>query len=279
MSQLLEKMKMDLALRGYSPRTQKTYLKNVKQFSNHFAKPPEHLNEEDIREYLYHSISVRKLSCSFVNTAYSAIKFFFETTLDHEWNMKNIPRVKRSKKLPVALSPDEVKKIFDVTTNLKHKAILMTTYSAGLRVSEVAHLKISDIDSGNMQIRIRQAKGDKDRYTLLGQSNLLVLREYFKVYRPTDWLFPNELTLKPLSTRTIQKVFQDAKNRCGITKDVSIHSLRHSFTTHLLKSGVDLAYIQKLLGHTNIQTTSIYLHLASRDILNIISPLDSLLGN
>lgn len=279
MSQLLEKMKMDLALRGYSPRTQKTYLQNVNQFSNHFAKPPELLNTADIREYLYHCISVRNLSCSFVNTAYSSIKFFFETTLGREWNMKNIPRTKQSKKLPVALSLDEVKMIFDLTSNLKHKAILMTTYSAGLRVSEVANLKISDIDSANMQIRIRQAKGDKDRYTLLGQSNLLMLREYFKVYRPTNWLFPNELTLRPLSVRTVQKVFQDAKDRCNITKDVSIHSLRHSFATHLLKSGVDLVYIQKLLGHTNIQTTSIYLHLAGKDILNIVSPLDSLLDS
>ena len=279
MSQFLEKMKMDLALRGYSPRTQKTYLQNVNHFSNHFDKPPELLSDEDIREYLYHSISVRKLSSSFVNTAYSAIKFFFETTLGRDWNMKNIPRTKKSKKLPVALSLDEVKQIFDITSNLKHKAILMTVYSAGLRISEVTNLKVSDIDSGNMQIRIRQAKGDKDRYSLLGQCNLLVLREYFKVYRPSLWLFPNELTLKPLSVRTVQKVFRDAKDRCGITKEVSIHSLRHSFATHLLKSGVDLIYIQKLLGHTNIQTTSIYLDLAGKDILNIVSPLDSLLDD
>ena len=190
--------------------------------------------------------------------------------------MKNIPRVKRSKKLPVVLSKDEVKRLFDVTVNLKHKAILMTTYSAGLRVDEVTRLKISDIDSGNMQIHIRQGKGDKDRYSLLGESNLKILREYFKVYRPSVWLFPNELSLEPLSTRTAQQVFCDAKNRAGISKDVSIHSLRHSFATHLLKSGVDIVRIQRLLGHTNIQTTSIYLHLTSTDILGVISPLDSL---
>jgi len=276
MSQLLEKMKMDLTLKGYSPNTQKTYLDNVSHFSKHVAKPPELLTEDDIRDYLFHSIAVRKLSSSFVNTAYSAIKFFFETTLGRDWNMKNIPRVKKAKKLPVILSKDEVKKLFDVTTNLKHKAILMTTYSAGLRVSEVCNLKVSDIDSSNMQIHIRGAKGNKDRYSLLGNSNLLILREYFKLYRPSDWLFPNELTLAPLSTRTLQAVFRDARNRAGIIKDVSIHSLRHSFATHLLKSGVDLVYIQRLLGHTNIQTTSIYLHLTSKDILNVISPLDTL---
>ncbi|SCY54362.1 tyrosine-type recombinase/integrase [Alkaliphilus peptidifermentans] len=276
MSKLLEKMKMDLVLRGYSKNTQKTYLDNVKHFSNHYGKSPELLSEEDIRDYLFHSISVRKLSCSFVNTAYSSIKFFFETTLNRDRNMKNIPRVKKAKKLPVVLSKDEVKSILALTSNLKHKAILTTTYSAGLRVSEVCNLKISDIDSGNMQIHIHDAKGNKDRYSLLGKANLLVLREYFKVYRPSDWLFPNELTLAPLSVRTIQKVFQDAKDKAGIIKDVSIHSLRHSFATHLLKSGVDLVYIQKLLGHTNIQTTSIYLHLTSKDILNIISPLDTL---
>lgn len=174
MSKLLEKMKMDLVLWGYSTNTQKTYLDNAKHFSNHYGKSPELLSEEDIRDYLFHSISVRKLSCSFINTAYSTIKFFFETTLNRDWSMKNISRIKKAKKLPVVLSKDEVKSIVALTSNLKHKAILTTTYSAGLRVSEVCNLKISDVESSNMQTRIRQVKGNKDRYSLLGKGNFLL---------------------------------------------------------------------------------------------------------
>lgn len=279
MYQFIEKMEMDLQLRGYSTRTQDTYIKHIKRFAKFFNKPLINLCEDDVREYLHHIISVRKLSCSYVNSAYSAIKFFYEITLGLDWNMKNIPRIKKVKKLPTILSYAEIKRIFDVTSNLKHKSILMTTYSAGLRVSEVAHLKVSHIDSSNMQIFVSQGKGNKDRYSLLGNANLSILRKYYKIFRPGTWLFPNDLTGNPLTTRTIQKVFKDATRKAGISKDVSIHSLRHSFATHLIKSGVDLCTIQKLLGHTNIQTTSIYLHLSNKDVLSVLSPLDTLVGD
>ena len=217
----------------------------------------------------------RKLSKSYINTTYSALKFFYTVTLGREWEMKQIPRVKKDKKLPTVLSKGEVQKIFDATTNLKHKAILMTVYGGGLRVSEVANLKPGDIDSANMQIHIRLGKGNKDRYTILAKVNLMILREYWKLYRPGIWLFPSVNPVDHLSSRTMERVFQQSKEKAGIKKDVSIHTLRHSFATHMLESGVAINYIQLLLGHTSLTTTCIYIHLARKDVLNLKSPLDT----
>jgi len=192
--------------------------------------------------------------------------------------MKQIPRCKKDKKLPIVLAKSEVKAIFDVTKNLKHKAILMTIYSSGLRVSEAVNLKVTDIDSRNMQIYVCGRKVNKDRYTLLSKVTLDILRGYFRIYRPSLWLFPGGTFNKPLTTRTVQKIFENARIKANLQKDVSVHSLRHSFATHLLENGTDISYIQRLLGHTNIKTTSIYLHLNRVNIINIKSPLDSLQG-
>lgn len=193
--------------------------------------------------------------------------------------MDKLPRAKERRKLPVVLSPEEVKAIFDVTHNLKHKAILMTIYSAGLRISEVCNLKISDIDSKSMQILIRQGKGNKDRYTILSKENLKILREYWKMYQPKEYLFLGRYRSTALSPRSVQMAFGKSIKRAEITKHVTVHSLRHAFATHLLDGGTDICYIQKLLGHTRITTTSIYLHLRRLDLLKIKSPLDTLLGN
>jgi len=190
--------------------------------------------------------------------------------------MKHIPRLKKRKFMPAVLSLSEVKSIFDSVNNLKHKAILMTIYSAGLRVSEAANLKISDIDSRNMQILIRQSKGFKDRYSLLSHSNLSILRNYWKLFHPKVWLFPGVPDSKPISIRTIEQIFYDAKLKACISKKVSVHSLRHSFATHLLESGTNILHIQQLLGHENIQTTIKYVHLLRMDVLNVVSPLDIL---
>ncbi len=278
MSKLREEMKMNLELAGYSSKTQKAYVMHVKLFAKHFNKSPDLLGDKEIREYLHYLITVRNLSRSYITSAYSALKFFYETTLNREWNLKKIPRVKREKKLPAILSMDEVKKIFDVTTNLKHKAILMTAYSSGLRVSEVANLKLYDIDSFNMQIFVRLGKGNKDRYTLLSDANLDILREYFLVYKPKIWLFEGQNKNNPITSRSLQRIFKDAKVKAGINKDASFHTLRHSFATHLLEAGTDINYIQKLLGHTDIKTTSIYLHLRKVNVLKVISPLDIMIG-
>ena len=278
MSSLFDKMKMNLVLRGYSPKTVKSYLMHVRLFSEYYYESLEALGEDDVRNYLYYIIK-RNLSTSYINSAYSAIRFMYESTLGRDWDMKNIPRIKNAKKLPIILSRKEIKLLFDFTPNLKHKAILMTTYSAGLRVSEVSCLKVSDIDSNNMQILISSGKGNKDRYSLLSKSNLDILRLYWKSYRPSHWLFPGMPSDKSISPRSIQSIFRDSKVRAGIKSSASVHSLRHSFATHLLENGTDLGYIQKLLGHSNVQTTSIYLHLRRMDVLNVVSPLDTLMEN
>lgn len=208
MSVLKDNMIMDLQLKGFSEQTQKAYISHVKTYAKYFGQSPEKLGTNEIKQYLHYLIMERKLSKSYINTTYSALKFFYTVTLDREWEMKQIPRVKREKKLPTVLSKIEVKKLFDVTTNLKHKAILMTVYGGGLRVSEVANLKPGDIDSANMQIHIRLGKGNKDRYTILSKVNLRILREYWKLYRPEIWLFPSVNPVNHLSTRTIERIFE-----------------------------------------------------------------------
>jgi integrase/recombinase XerD len=275
MSVLKEKMTMDLQLKGFSNQTQKAYISHVKAYSKHFGQSPDKLGTDEIKQYLHYLITERKLSKSYINTTYSGLKFFYTVTLGREWEMKQIPRVKKDKKLPTVLSKGEVQKIFDATTNLKHKAILMTVYGGGLRVSEVANLKPGDIDSANMQIHIRLGKGNKDRYTILAKANLMILREYWKLYRPVIWLFPGANPVNHLSIRSIERIFQQAKQKAGINKVASIHTLRHSFATHMLESGANISYIQLLLGHSSPKTTCIYIHLTTKDALNLKSPLDT----
>jgi len=237
------------------------------------------MGEKEIREYLYHLITGKDLGDSSINSAYSALKFFYKTTLCRDWNMAKIPRRKPEKRLPVVLDGSEIKQLLAVTANLKHRALLMITYSAGLRVSETAHLKVSSIDSKRMQLRIDQGKGNKDRYTLLSPVTLNLLRDYWRQYRPFSWLFPGRLPESPISTRSIQKVFKKAKRKAGIKKPATVHTLRHSFATHLLEAGTDIYRVQKLMGHTTPKTTAIYIHLRRQDLLKVVSPLDSLLDS
>jgi site-specific recombinase XerD len=213
-----------------------------------------------------------------MSQAYSGLKFFYETTLKRDWDGFRIPRVKMRKKLPVVLSQQEVQVLFSAVRNLKHRAILMTIYSAGLRLNEAIHLKVSDIDSQRMMIRVEQGKGDKDRYTLLASRTLDILREYWREYRPHDWLFYSRSFERPLSSRTVQVVLERALHQAGIKKPATVHTLRHSFATHLLEAGTDLYHIQHLLGHKSPQTTTIYLHLSRRDLVKVISPIDLLEG-
>jgi integrase/recombinase XerD len=277
MSELRQRMKMDMELKGYSPNTIKSYIGHVSNFAKFYNKSPELLREKEIREYLHYCIMERKLSEGTVNYINASLKFFYTKTLNRYWNMDKLARVKQPTRLPAVLSPEEVKSIFDVTENLKHKAILMTVYSAGLRVSEVCNLKITDIDSGNMQILIREGKGKKDRYSLLSKANLEILRAYWKRYHPKEYLFSGRGRTDAITPRSVQLMLAKSIKKTGITKNVSIHTLRHSFATHLLDSGTDICYIQRLLGHARITTTTIYLHLRRMDLLNIKSPLDILL--
>jgi integrase/recombinase XerD len=278
MSELRTKMMMDMDIRGYSELTKKYYIQHVVRFSQYFQKSPDLLGEDEIYKYLHYCITERKLSEGTVNTVHSALKFFYTKTLGRDWRVEKLARIKERRRLPVVLSQEEVKAIFEATKNLKHKAILMTIYAAGLRVSEASNLEITDIDSKNMQIRIRNGKGKKDRYAILSKANVEILREYWKKYHPKKYLFSGRYREDAISDRSIQKIFEHARDKAGIKKPATVHTLRHSFATHLLEAGTDICYIQRLLGHTCINTTTIYLHLRRMDLLNIQSPLDAIVG-
>jgi site-specific recombinase XerD len=265
---------IEMQLRGYSPKTIDSYSKYLRRFLLFTDKPVDALSTEDVRSFLLFLVS-RKLSTSYINSTYSICQLFFKSVLKKPFSLDDIPRVKSSKKLPMVLSSSEVIAILNATSNLKHKAILMVAYSAGLRVSEVVHLKVSDIDSANMQIFVRSGKGDMDRYTILSRNTLEYLRLYFKSYRPNDWLFFSASDRsQPLSPRTAQKCFKSSTLKAGVLKPVTIHTLRHSFATHLLINGTNLFTIKTLLGHKSIQSTMVYLHLAPTRILSVVSPLD-----
>jgi len=274
----VEKFKQCMELKGFAPSTRKAYLMHINHFSRYFEIPYEDMSYEHVRDFLLDAIKRRKLSTEYVNSCYSAIKFLYETILQRDWNMKHIPRVKKKQKLPCVLSMDEVKAILDQVQNLKHKAMLTTIYSAGLRVSEAAKLKICDIDSKNMQIFIRQGKGNKDRYAILSKTTLDTLREYYKVYKPKEWLFPGQDPSLPITPRTIQSVFNEAKSKAGITKAATTHTLRHSFATHLIENKTHILKVKELLGHDSLNTTILYIHLARKDVFNIVSPMDIIGG-
>jgi integrase/recombinase XerD len=277
--QILEKLKIDLQLRGYSNGTVKDYGEMIKLFLAYFKKPAEELGEQEIREYLHYLRNDRNLSPSTVNSRNSAIRFFFEITLEKSLIYRRIPRLKDPIILPNILTKDEVEAIFNATENLKHKCILMTIYASGLRLSEVASLKISDIDSKNMRMFVQQGKGKKDRYVLLAHSNLEILRKYWKEYKPKYWLFEGREKGSRISTRAVQDAFKKNLKKAGIHKKASVHTVRHAFATHLLESGASIFYIRQLLGHSIIWTTTRYLHVATTDVLKTVSPLDTLMNN
>jgi len=255
---VLQRSEEELKLRGYSLKTLKTYLGQIRRFLLFIQKEVNDLTNEDVREYLITLLEEKEKSHAYTNQAISSIKFLFHDVLKQKNNTINLPRPKKEHKLPEILSQKEVELILKSVQNIKHRVILFLTYSAGLRVSEVVNLKIQDIDNQRMLIHVKQAKGRKDRYTLLSSIALDLLRQYAKQYRLKNWLFPSDIEGNHLSERSVQKIFETACKRTGIKKDVSVHSLRHSFATHLLEAGTDLRYIQELLGHSNSKTTEIY---------------------
>ncbi len=267
-------MLADLQLRGAAPRTQKTYLREVGNFAKYFNRSPEELGEDELREYMLYLMRERHLSDGTFRFYVSALKFLYRNTLKREWVVEKIKYPKRKKKLPVVLDLSEVESLFSITTNLKHKAMLMITYSSGLRVSETARLKMTDIDSKRMTVRIRQGKGGNDRYSILSHTTLDHLRQYWRKYRPTEWLFDGQRKDEHITTHTIQSIFYAAKKRAGITKPASIHSLRHSFATHLIEGGTSLHHVQLLLGHRSPTTTTVYLHVSRLNLAQVTSPLD-----
>jgi len=273
---VLAKLREDILLRGLSEHTVDSYVLNAGIFLKYCGKPVEQINEIDIRRFLCHLTVEKKSAPGTVNCYGAAIRFLFAVTLNRTLNYLQIPLQKKPKTLPEILTREEIGSILERCENIKHKAMLTLAYSSGLRVSEVAKLKVQHIDSKNMRVFIDRGKGGKDRYTILSETCLLILREYWRAYRPKhpeNWMFLGVRGLDHMSAPGIRHAFNKAISRTAVTKDVSIHSLRHAFATHLLEDGVDLLHIKELMGHTSIRSTTVYLHLANVTS-GIISPLD-----
>lgn len=279
MGQFREKYERDLLIRGYSSNTVKLYVCCIRNLVKHFMRPPDKLTVEDINSFQLHLTRERKVAWNTFNVYVFAIRSYFLGTLKRDWNIKFIPYQKTGRKLPEILNGKELSAMFQSLSNIKHLSILMTTYSAGLRVSETTHLKVSDIDSQRMVIRVDQGKGRKDRYVPLSETLLPVLRQYWTTVRSRDWLFPGQDPKKPLTRASVEMVFKKAKKNAGIKKNVTVHSLRHSFATHLMEKGVDIRTIQQLLGHRSLSSTMIYTHVAENYISTTGSPLDRLEEN
>lgn len=265
-----------LILKGFSAKTLKAYLGHIRRFLCKLQVEPTNLNEDNVRGYILMLMEEQKYTSSYIHQVISAIKFLFINVLNKPEAIENIKYPKKEIRLPIVLSQEEVSRILIGIDNIKHKAILYTIYSSGLRVGEVVRLRVEDIDSKRMLIIVKQAKGKKDRVTVLSKLGLDVLREYVKKYRPEGWLFPGQDENYHITERTVQRVFENACKKAKISKNVSVHTLRHSFATHLLEGGTDLRYIQELLGHYSSKTTEIYTHVSTKSIGKIQSPLDKL---
>jgi site-specific recombinase XerD len=270
-------MQADMAIRGLAHRTRESYVESVANLAKFYGRGPDLISEAEVQRYLLHLLEERRLAHSSCNVVCSALEFFYRTTLKRRETEFCLPRPKVPAKLPQILSREEVAALIDKTTNLKHRALLMATYGGGLRLLEVCHLKVTDIDSSRMTLRVEQGKGAKDRYTLLSPRLLTELRRYWCVYRPKLWLFPSPRDPEqPHSAHTAHRIFHAAKDRAGITKAGGIHALRHAFATHLLEAGVDVHTIQRLMGHGSLSTTARYFHLAQKHLSGTTSPLELL---
>jgi len=266
----------DMRVRNLSENTQQQYVRYVAKFAEHFGKSPDLLGPEDVRTYQVYLTEQRHASWGVLNVVVCALRFFYRATLGKEWAIEQIPCPRKEKRLPVVLSQDEVSCFLEHVSNLKHRAILMTAYAAGLRISEVVSLRVADIDSQRMMIRIEQGKGRKDRYVMLSPNLLELLRAYWKVVRPADWLFPGRYRGQHISRHRIEQVCQKVSAAAGLKKRVTVRALRHSFATHLLEAGANVRTIQILLGHRSLQTTARYTHVSRTTVCSTSSPLDLL---
>ncbi|NCU05792.1 MAG: tyrosine-type recombinase/integrase [Chitinophagaceae bacterium] len=268
-----------LALKKYSKSTLQTYRNEFMQLLQLLGeRPVQDLTPEHLKRYMLYCVVKLQLSENTLHSRLNALKFYFEQVLKREKFFFDIPRSKKQLQLPKVLNETEIGRLFKAITNLKHKAIVFTAYSAGLRVSEVINLKLTDIDSKRMTLFIQQAKGKKDRYVNLSPVLLDILRSYLskQEQRPKTYLFEGQIYGEPYSVRSAQQIFIDAKKKAGISKAISFHGLRHSFATHLLEKGTDIKYIKDILGHFDIKTTERYVHVARKTLVNIVSPLDDL---
>jgi site-specific recombinase XerD len=269
-------MIQDMQFRRLAPKTQQMYVSAVAGLATYYKCSPDTLSDQQVQDYLLHRLQEEGLAWSTCDTHAAAFTFFYRSTLRRPLSQFKLPMRQHQHRLPEILNAQELERLFAATPNLKHRAMLMAAYGGGLRSHEVVHLKLTDIDSQRMVIRIEQGKANKDRYTLLPQRLLHELRTYWKQYRPVVWLFPGQDPLTPLDPRSLQKIFLQAKDRAHIHKAGGVHSLRHGFGTHLLEAGEDLRKIQLLMGHHSVLTTERYLRTASQSAQGTTSPLDRL---
>jgi integrase/recombinase XerD len=266
----------DMQLRGLAPTTQRSYLHYVSDYAKFYNTSPEQLDLEAVRQYELYLLHERKLSPESINSFVSSVQFLYLVTLEMPWGKECFPRVRRAHKLPVVLSPQEVSQFFESIPSLKYRAALMICYGAGLRISEAVALKVRDIDSSRMLLRVEEGKGRKDRYVMLSERLLAVLRCYWRAARPKDYLFPSWREKRHINSGALSTACRDASQHCGLAKRITAHTLRHSFATHLLEGGTDTRVIQALLGHSRIETTARYTQVSAHVVAGTPSPLDAL---
>jgi len=274
-SPLRQRMIDDMTARHFGEKAQKDYIRCVKNLAAFLGRSPETADLEDLRRFRLHLIE-SSLSVSSVNTAMQALRFFFSITLDKPGLLKALFRVQGPQKLPMVLTQEEVARLLESASCAKHKAALSVAYGAGLRASEVVSLKVSDIDSARMVLRVEQGKGRKDRHAMLSPMLLDILREWWRIGKPKAWLFPGQNPVNPMTTRQLNRICHAAAHVAEIGKRVSLHTLRHSFATHLLEQDIDIRVIQVLLGHAKLNTTALYTRVATSTIRKVMSPLDRL---
>lgn len=284
MNQYQPEIELYFELKGTPDSSKESYMRRMNAlilYMNDQNKSMEELSEKDIQQYILYLKKQKGLSAGTINNYISAIKFFYTYVLDKEWNPRKIPRMRRIAHFPVIPSRHNVITLLNNCTNIKHKAILHMIYGSGLRVSEVANLRISDICSKSMRVRVEHAKHNTNRYTILSEVALVVLREYFRAYfssgsyKPEDWLFPGQKPGEHIHVKTIKNTLIKLRNRLQLDQHISAHTLRHCFASHSLEDGVQLPHIQQMLGHKNIKTTAAYLHMTSKSLMGIKSPLDT----
>lgn len=266
MGRLRTKMEQDLVIRGLGRQTSHSYWRAVEGLTRHYGRAPDTLSPDEVKAYLAYLRAERQVTAGHVKAVVTGLRFFYEVTLGHRREDFFLPSPKLPKSQPHVLSRQQVERLLTATTHRRDRLLFMTAYSAGLRVSEVVRLKVSHIDSERMLLRIERGKGQKDRYALLTERLLAELRAYWRAFQPPVWLFYGQPPEQPLCVRTVQRRYKEAKRRAGITKPGSVHGLRHAFATHLIEAGVDLSTVQRLLGHSHVETTTRYLHLAPRTL-------------
>lgn len=274
-TELIDKYEKILRLKNYSPKTEKAYLHHLNLFLDYISKSNiSSVDSKILLDYFNYLKQSRKFSYSAIKQSLASVRFLFIDVLKKEIDFDFFVKMKRPNSLPNILTVDEIRKIINSITNLKHRAIISTIYSCGLRISEAVNLKINDIDSSAMTVKIVNAKGRNDRIVMLSEKLLSLLREYFKEYKPKIYLFEGQKG-EQYSTRSIQQIFNNAVKKVGIKKKVTVHSLRHSFASHLLDNGTDIRFIQELLGHKHLSTTQIYTHINPASVKKIKSPFDN----